>query len=107
MKRAPALVSLSHDHHQALFVAQELRRASAETAGEASAAFLAYWEAHGRLPDTAPSASVFNDLGLRLADHVRLEERELFPLIQAALPAARLTALAAELEQAEQRPCDG
>src|SRR5680860_716611 len=60
MKRDPALVSLSHDHHQALFVAQKLRRATAETLGEDRAAFLAYWEEHGRA-------------------HFRLEEEVLLP----------------------------
>ncbi len=48
MKRDPALVSLSHDHHQALFVAQAPRRANADTAADARAAFLTYWNAHGR-----------------------------------------------------------
>lgn len=60
MKRDPALMSLSHDHHQALFVARTLRRATAESAEEASAAFLAYWEASGR-------------------QHFRLEEEVLLP----------------------------
>ena len=60
MKRDPALVSLSRDHHQALFVAQKLSRASAETAAEARAALAAYWEEHRRA-------------------HFRLEEEVLFP----------------------------
>ena len=149
MKRDPALVSLSHDHHQALFVAQKLRRATAETLGEERAAFLAYWEEHGRahfrleeevlLPayaahgdphhplvaralcdhvairhraaalagDSAPTAVALNELGVCLADHVRLEERELFPLIERAMPAARLAAVAAALEQAERTLHDG
>jgi hypothetical protein len=149
MKRDPALVSLSHDHHKALFVAQVLRRATAATAGEARDSFLEYWDAHGRahfrveeevlLPayaahgdphhelvaqvlcdhvairqqaaalagDSAPAVRALNDLGACLADHVRLEERELFPLIEAAMPPARLAVVAAELEQAELRRCDG
>lgn len=144
MKRDPALVSLSHDHHQALFVAQKLRRAGNDTATEAArAAFLDYWESHGRdhfrleeeilLPayagygdaydplvarvlcdhvairaqaealarDPRPGASGLRELGASLADHVRLEERRLFPLIERALPAVRLAAVAAALEQAE------
>jgi Hemerythrin HHE cation binding domain len=60
MKRDPALMSLSHDHHQALFVARTLRRATADTAEAASAAFLAYWEGSGRM-------------------HFRLEEEVLLP----------------------------
>jgi hypothetical protein len=141
MKRDPALVTLSHDHHQALFAAQRLRRATASTAADARDAFLAFWAEHGEahfqleeqvlLPAYAPhgdphhplvaqalcdhaeirayaaavsaddDASVdgLNRLGERLAEHVRLEERELFPLIEEALPPERLALLAAELER--------
>jgi hypothetical protein len=143
MKRNPGLVTLSRDHHQALSVAQKLRRATADTAQEARSAFVAYWEEHGRahfrleeeilLPayaahgdphhplvaralcdhvairaradalavDEAPDPATLRELGEGLADHVRLEERELFGLIEAALPAARLAAVAAALEYAE------
>jgi hypothetical protein len=148
MKRDPALVSLSRDHHQALFVAQKLRRASAQTADEARAAFLAYWEGHGGahfrleeevlLPAYAghgdshhplvvqvlcdhvairhradalarvgdATVADLNALGVRLAQHVRLEERELFPLIESAMPPAQLAAVAAALESAEHAPAD-
>jgi hypothetical protein len=44
---------------------------------------------------------VLHELGTSLADHVRLEERELFPLIESALPAARLATVAAALEHGE------
>jgi hemerythrin-like domain-containing protein len=140
VKRDPALVSLSHDHHQALFVAQKLRRATDETAAEAGAALLAYWEEHGRAHFRSEEEVLFpayaghgdpyhallgralcdhvairarvdavdrgrgahptalHELGRLLADHVRLEERELFPLIERALPAHRLAAVAAALE---------
>ena len=143
MKRNPGLVTLSRDHHQALCVAQKLRRATADTAQEARSAFVAYWEEHGRahfrleeeilLPayaahadphhplvaralcdhvairaradalavNEAPGPATLRELGEGLADHVRLEERELFGLIEAALPAARLAAVAAALEHAE------
>jgi hypothetical protein len=149
MKRSPALVTLSHDHHQALSIAQKLRRATADTAGEARAAFVAYWDGHGRghfrleeeillpayashgdshhplvaralcdhvairaradalLVDEAPDPAVLHELGTCLADHVRLEERELFPLIEAALPAARLAAIATALDRAERRTGSG
>ena len=82
MKRSPAIASLSRDHHQALFVAQELRRATDETAGEARGAALAYWDEHGR-------------------EHFRLEERQLFALIEETLPAADLAAVATALDHAE------
>jgi hemerythrin HHE cation binding domain-containing protein len=152
MKRDPALTSLSHDHHQALFVAQKLRRARAESAADARAAFLTFWNGPGHahfrieeqvlLPayaghgdphhplvaralcdhveirsraaavarDPAPGAIALNELGARIGDHVRLEERELFPLIEQTLPAERLATLAAELAQAEAAegtPADG
>jgi hemerythrin-like domain-containing protein len=142
MKRDPALVTLSHDHHQALFVAQKLKRATAETAADARASFLEYWDEHGqahfRLEEevlfpayaghedphhplmawvlcdhaeirnrahaiaaeaTSPK-EVLVALGIRLAEHVRLEERELFPRIEQALPAERLAEVAAVLHQA-------
>ena len=41
------------------------------------------------------------ELGVQLADHVRLEERELFPLIERVLPAAELERVAAALAEAE------
>jgi hemerythrin-like domain-containing protein len=44
-----------------------------------------------------PDVTALQDLGRRLASHVRLEERELFPLIEETLPATALAALAAEL----------
>lgn len=143
MKRDPALVSLSRDHHEALFVAQRLRRASAETAAEARTRFLAYWQSHGRshfrleeevlLPayaeygdahhellaltlcdhvairqqadalarDPASPVAALHQLGADIATHVRREERELFPLIEQAIPPAHLAAMALALERAE------
>ena len=143
MKRDPALVSLSHDHHQALYVAHALRRANANTAADARAAFLAYWNRHGSthfrleeeilLPAYAGygdcrhplvarvlgdpvairhlayelaacrslSPSMLCHLGTQISDHVRLEERELFPLIERALPARALSDVAEALNAAD------
>ena len=143
MKRSAALASLSRDHHQALVVAQRLRRADGGTAAGAREAFLAYWGTHGRLhfrleeeillpgyaahgdahdplvlsvrgdhvairrradelaATDAPTIEALHDLGERLAAHVRREERQLFPLIEGAVPPAELAALAARLERAE------
>jgi hemerythrin-like domain-containing protein len=140
MRRDPALASLSRDHHEALVVAQQLQRATLETAADARTRFLTFWQRHGRahfraeeevlLPAYAahgdpyhslvartlcdhvairhraaalaqgPVAAVdgMRDLGVLLAEHVRREERELFPLIEDAMPAAQLAALAAVLE---------
>lgn len=146
MRRDAALISLSHDHHQALRAAQKLRRATTRTVGEARAGFLEYWSGHGRrhfrleeevllpayarhgdshhplvaralcehveirqlaeavLDDRGSTLESLGDLGARLAEHVRFEERELFPHIEHAMPAAQLAALAVALEQAEQAP---
>ena len=143
MKRSKALAALSRDHHQALVVAQKLRRATAATACEGRDAFLAYWTGHGRehfrleeellfpayagygdphdplvlralgqhvmirhlaaaLADvgTALPASL-EQLGAELAAHVRLEEREVFPLIERVVPTHELEAVAGELESAK------
>lgn len=141
MKRSEALASLSRDHHQALAIAQKLRRAAPATATYVREAFLAYWTAHGRthfrleeeillpayarygdahdplvlrvLADhvairqradaLAASATIapeaLHELGVRLAAHVRLEERELFPLIERAVPAPELLAVARTIEE--------
>jgi len=96
MKRHPALVSLSRDHHQALAVALRLRRAVADDVEEAAAAFAAFWEPRGRR-------------------HFEIEEELLLPAIPAsdALwgPAAdrvrsehdRIRELAADLTRAVDR----
>lgn len=86
MKRSAALITLSRDHHQALFVAQKLRRASTTTAEEAYAALLAYWEGHGRahfcteeellLPAYARHADPQDVLVARvLGDHAVIRQR--------------------------------
>lgn len=142
MKRDPALVSLSRDHHQALAVALRLRRATAETATEARTDALRFWSTAGRahfrleeevlLPafarhgdahhplvaralcdhvsirqrmdslahDQSPELSRLHELGKILSDHVRLEERELFVLIEHTLPATDLAAVARALQHA-------
>lgn len=140
MKRDPALVSLSHDHHQALFVAHKLTRASPETAAEALTALDAYWSEHGQAHFRAEEEILFpayaghadpydpllaralcdhvairqrvnaigqagtreqaalSELGRLMQEHVRFEERTLFPRIEAALPAAELAAVADALD---------
>ena len=92
MKRHPALVPLSHDHHRALVEARRLRRAAdAPESTAAAAAFLRF----------------FADETVR---HFREEEEQLFPcvleyeearelLVRALLEHQRLHALAARLER--------
>lgn len=71
MKRSDALKVLSHQHHQGLFASLQLKRADPETAAE------------------------------RLERHIRFEERELFPRIEAALPDHELGQLGAAFARAE------
>jgi hypothetical protein len=51
--------------------------------------------------DSAATPTALHELGRLISDHVRLEERELFPLIENALPAAQLAAVAAALEHGQ------
>lgn len=137
MKRHPALEQLSRDHHQALVVAQSLKRATPESADQARVRFLDYWTADGQAhfreeedvllptlalftdPDQPIVARVLIDhvhirrlaadardgvdlemlhvLGGELEQHVRREERELFPLIEQTIPEPELVELAARL----------
>lgn len=48
---------------------------------------------------SGPAPEMLRQLGSRLAEHVRLEERELFPLIEDALPAEELEAVASRLAE--------
>jgi hypothetical protein len=111
VKRDPSLASLSRDHHQALAIAQKLRRTAADNSEEARQALLAFWQddgrAHFRLEesalarDPARELAALHALGRRLDAHARLEERELFPLIESAMTATDLAALARALSRAE------
>ncbi len=137
MKRHPALVPLSRDHHHALVIAQRLRNATVENAAETARAFLDHWDVEEKLhfrleeelllpayavhaePDHpaiirmlldhimirrdagqlagTPPLELLHDLGARLADHVALEEHEVFPLIEATIPERELQALGEHL----------
>ena len=144
MKRSPELTPLSRDHHQALFVAQRLKRV--DDADDARERFLDFWASHGRghfaieedilLPawvsadvgaDRSAAARVtaehleirsqarrlergdafeleeLHGLGALLESHVRFEERELFPAIEAALDAEAIAHLGEEIDAAEAR----
>jgi hemerythrin-like domain-containing protein len=142
VRRSAELTPLSHDHHQALFVAQRLKRDDARDARER---FLEFWGTHGEahfaieeavlLPgwiEADPSADhelaarvasehlairvearrlergelpleALRALGDALERHVRFEERELFPLIEASLEVEELERLGAEIAAAEGR----
>jgi len=60
MKRSEALRTLSHQHHQGLFAALQLKRADRETAADAREAFIDFFEREG-------------------ARHFRIEEELLLP----------------------------
>jgi hemerythrin-like domain-containing protein len=51
--------------------------------------------------EPAPRVDVLHDLGSALALHVRLEEREVFPLIEAAMPEKAAELLVEAVMQAE------
>lgn len=55
-----------------------------------------------RLEGGEASLDEIHALGRLLHDHVRFEERTLFPLVEAALDADALARLAAQIERAEQ-----
>ncbi|MCU0259070.1 MAG: hemerythrin domain-containing protein [Solirubrobacteraceae bacterium] len=138
MQRSEALAPLSRQHHVALEVALRLRRATAEDADAARAAFLAFFEdelrehlraeedlllpafsrhvagddpdvvrvlvEHVELRRRAQDAAAgpgaladLHELGDLLNDHVRHEERTLFPRVEAALEPAELERLGTAL----------
>jgi quercetin dioxygenase-like cupin family protein len=139
MKRHPALVPLSHDHHHGLVEARRLVKAAEgdpDSRAEAGRAFVRFFAGEtsrhfreeeeelfpllaGReeeLPDLLlralaehqavrglvreleaagePEESLMRLLGETLEAHIRLEERELFPLIEAAVDEGRLESFA-------------
>ena len=86
MKRSEALRPLSHQHHQGLFAALQLKRARPETAAEARLAFIDFFEREGAghfrieeellLPAFARHAEFDEPAIVRvLADHVDLRRR--------------------------------
>ena len=137
VRRHPALVPLSHDHHHGLVVARALRRAVSEEERLAAAeTFVRFIDREGgdhfreeedllfplvaasldepaelveratrdhvRLRTGAvrlqrapgpPDPEVLRALGERLDAHIRLEERELFPLAERVVPESELRAL--------------
>jgi hemerythrin-like domain-containing protein len=140
VKRHQALQELSRDHHQALVVAQRLRRAGEAEATAARDEFLAFWREDGAahfqaeesvlLPRFATSGGfsqevvgrvlldhaeirlialrlqagqsepeLLQQLGECLSAHVRVEERVLFPAIEAALSEEALVEMARELDR--------
>ena len=86
MKRSGALRALSHQHHQGLFAALQLKRAGRESAVEARLVFLDFYEREGSrhfraeeellLPAFASHAGVHDQAIARvLTEHVDLRAR--------------------------------
>ena len=137
MKRDPALVTLSRDHHRALEAALALRRATVDDLGEAVERFREFWTHHVQrrhfeveeellLPalagdeqwdamaervrrehqqiraqaETVTTVADAHALGELLNDHVRFEERDQFPLLEARLDPIELEQLGREISAA-------
>jgi len=139
MKRSDELIPLSHDHHQALYVAKLLRDAESV---DVSTVFIEFWSSHGAahfrieeevlLPfsglagptededvgrmldehldlrrqarevvDGKATVEDLKQLGSALFDHVRFEERQLFPRIESTLSPDGLKLLGVRLAEAE------
>jgi iron-sulfur cluster repair protein YtfE (RIC family) len=88
MKRSPALTALSHQHHQGLFAALQLKRADRDSAAHARSFFLDFFEREGArhfraeeellLPAFARHVEVDQPEIVRvLTDHVDLRSRAL------------------------------
>jgi hemerythrin-like domain-containing protein len=85
VKRSAELAPLSRDHHQGLFAALKLRRATADDRAEARATFLAFWEDGRRhfaieeellLPALARHVACDHEAIVRvLTEHVDLRRR--------------------------------
>jgi len=86
VKRSDALKALSRQHHQGLFVAMRLKRATPDTARQAREAFLVFWASEGRghfraeeevlLPTFAAHAPPDHEAVVRvLVEHVDLRRR--------------------------------
>jgi hypothetical protein len=86
MKRDPGLAELSRDHHQALYRAMRMKRATEGDLTEVRADVLAFWADHGAkhfrieeeilLPAFAAAADPGDDAVVRvLVDHVWIRER--------------------------------
>jgi hemerythrin-like domain-containing protein len=142
MKRDPALTDLSRDHHQALFRAMRMKRATEDDVDDVRDDVLAFWSDHGaqhfrieeeillpafatrsdpgseavvtvlvdhvwirermdRLAQDELDLAAVRELGARLEQHVRHEERVLFPLIEEALERDALATLAQRIAAAE------
>src|SRR5829696_7701919 len=122
MKRAPELRDLSDHHHQGLVQARRLRTAATgeetTTPTETAKAFLKFWQeettAHFREEEEVllpVLARYGGDAGRgpvaeMLAQHaqIRLEEREVFPMIEEVLPEEGLTEVASRLKVKEAGP---
>ena len=97
MKRSAALIPLSHDHHQALFVSKLLRDAPESDDGgeEALSAFRKFWEKDGdrhfRIEEQVlvPGAGLPGELAREEVDRMREEHAQIRELVSSLLDPAR------------------
>jgi hypothetical protein len=96
-----ALRALSHQHHQGLFAAPQLKRAGRETAVEARQVFLDFYEREGSRHFRAEEELLLP----AFARHTGVDDpaivRVLFPMIEEALPVDELERLGAAFARAE------
>jgi hemerythrin-like domain-containing protein len=78
-------------------------KADVEMARRVLAEHLAFRASARRLRSRQCTVEELHELGAALDRHIRFEERELFPRIERSLSAETMTALAAEIDQAEER----
>jgi hypothetical protein len=117
MKRSPALISLSRDHHRALDVARRPRPTGGRELNTARDHLRRSWEPRGRRhfeteedvllgavdASDADWAAAARRVGRLLLDHVRFEERTLFALLQARLSEKELRRLGEALDRESHR----
>jgi iron-sulfur cluster repair protein YtfE (RIC family) len=105
VKRHPALQQLSRDHHQALVVAQALKRAGKDTAEDAHKRFLDYWETEGREhfreeeEILLPALARFTDLDQPIVARVLVDHIRIRALAEQQAEVGRLHELGSQLEQ--------
>ena len=121
MKRSEALKPLSREHHQALFVCKTIK--DSDSIEEAAGVFTDFWfregAQHFRIEEEVlddhleirrgagkviagdASLAEIKLLGSVLHDHVRFEERDLFPRIESRIDPESLERLRQDIEAAD------
>jgi hypothetical protein len=103
VKRSEALILLSRDHHHALDVARVLGRADGSDLDEAVARLVRsdheWIRSHVAGLGDEPGVERAHELGRRMHDHVRFEERRLFGMLEQRLSEDELLRLGTAVEE--------